>query len=61
MEDLRLLVFDKFNIKYLDVKKEDWDELIWDFENLILDGKQSTFMPYMAENLWLAEVKNLTL
>jgi hypothetical protein len=44
----------------LDVAKEDWDELIWDFENLILDGKQSTFMPYMAENLWLSEVKFLT-
>ncbi len=59
MKDLRLLIFDKFNIKYADTTKEDWDELLWDFDNLILSSSTMTLTPIMAECKWLNEYRKL--
>lgn len=53
MKELRLLIFDKFHIKYQDIKQADWDELIWEFDNLILNDNYKTMYPERAERHWL--------
>jgi hypothetical protein len=53
MVDLRMLIFDKFHLKYVDVAKEDFDELLWDFNNLILTKSFKTWSPNEAEQRWL--------
>lgn len=59
MKDLRFLIFDKFGVKYYDTSKEDWDELLWDFENLILNDNIITLAPVLAERTWLGSYKGL--
>jgi hypothetical protein len=58
MSDLRLLIFEKFKIKYIDVSKEDWDELLSDFDTLILSNRV-TMYPNHAEEAWLIRYSNL--
>lgn len=59
MKDLRKLIFEKFHLKYFDTSKEDWDELQWDFENLILKNDYTTLSPQLAEDRWLTFYNNL--
>ena len=49
---LRFLIFKKFDLEYIDVSKEDNDELNWDFDNLILKTPEYTMDPETAENAW---------
>jgi len=60
MVDLRHLIFKKFNIPYCDTSKEDWDELVWDFENLILNDNIITLAPVLAERTWIQYYKNFS-
>ena len=60
MKDLRYMIFNKFGLVYFDTSKEDFEELINDFEYLILDDKTSTMHPFMAEKAWLDEYTRLT-
>jgi|WetSurMetagenome_2_1015567.scaffolds.fasta_scaffold00157_71 hypothetical protein len=59
MKHLRFLIFDKFKIPHFDVSTEDWYELQWDFENLILNNNHIPMPPDMAEIKWLTEYRNL--
>jgi len=59
MKELRHLIFEIFKIKYFDVSKEDWEELQWDFENLILNDNHIPLQPKLAEGLWLNVCDNL--
>ena len=59
MKDLRHLIFDKFQIKLFDTTQEDWDELLWDFEKLILINGYYTMYPKIAEREWLSAYNNL--
>jgi len=57
MEDMRLLIFDKYHLKYIDVSKEDSGELVWEFENLILTDQAPTMTIGMAQRSWRFEAK----
>jgi hypothetical protein len=55
MKELRYLIFDKFGIPIFDTVEEDWVELQWEFENLILSKKATTmFDAKRAEKAWLS-------
>jgi 5'-deoxynucleotidase YfbR-like HD superfamily hydrolase len=56
MIDLRSLIFDKYNLSHINVDKEDWDELIWDFEELILKKDYMPLTPEYAEGMWKSYV-----
>jgi len=60
MRDLRFLIFDKFNIPNLETKENDWSELVWEFENLILSNYTNTFYPERAERKWMFRYNQLT-
>jgi hypothetical protein len=59
MRDLRHLIYDKFNIVNWDIRKADWNELTWEFENLILHNSANTMYPERAERHWLRRYKLL--
>lgn len=59
MKDLRFLIYDKFEVPRLDVSPEDWDELQWDFENLILNDNHLPMTPKQAESIWLTVYNEL--
>ncbi len=53
MTDLRKMIFEKFNIPYINIDDEDFEELKWDFENLILSRDFEPLSPADAEVEWL--------
>jgi len=55
MEELRKIIYKKFKIPDLNIDEFDWNELSWDFENLILkDGSSENLLyPEKAMNHWL--------
>lgn len=59
MRSLRTLIYNKFNVSHLDVSTEDWYELQWDFENLILNNNHVPMLPKIAETEWLLMYDNL--
>ncbi len=59
MRRLRTLIYQKFKIPHWDVSTEDWYELQWDFENLILNPSHIPMSPEQAESNWLSEVNNV--
>lgn len=59
MIDLRLLIYDKYNIPHIEVKEEDWNELLWDFENMILKDNYIPMLSIDAEKAWLNEYNYL--
>jgi hypothetical protein len=60
MRHLRTLIYNKFKIPHWDVSTEDWYELLWDFENLILEDNHIPMSPEDAEMIWLHTYKTLT-
>jgi hypothetical protein len=61
MRDLRTLIYEKFNIPSLNVNEPDWNELLWDFENLILDNNYdiTTLCPERAKKMWITRYKKI--
>ncbi len=57
MKDLRMLIFDKYKIKHIDVSEQDNAELLFDFENLILSKNYKTRTPEEMEARWLNSVR----
>jgi hypothetical protein len=59
MKHLRFLIYDKFKIPHLDVSTQDWYELQWDFEHLILNNNHVPLKPEVAETMWLLRYDSL--
>lgn len=55
MEDFRTMIFDKFNIRYIDdyIDGLDKEALAWDLENLIKNKKHIGWLPNEAKNEWI--------
>jgi 5'-deoxynucleotidase YfbR-like HD superfamily hydrolase len=53
MDALRKMIFEKFHIEDFDVHQEDWDELVWDFETMILTNNHKPLTSRQAEKQWL--------
>jgi hypothetical protein len=54
MRSLRALIYQKYKIPHWDVCTEDWYELLWDFDNLILKDNHIPMSPEKAETEWLS-------
>jgi hypothetical protein len=59
MKHLRALIYQKFNIPHWDVSLEDWYELLFDFDNLILKDNHISMTSEQAEIEWLIAYKSL--
>lgn len=60
MRHLRTLIYQKFNVPFWDVCTEDWYELLWDFDNLILSNNYYPMIPETAEEEWIKIYNQLT-
>ena len=62
MKELRHLIYNKFKVPFLNIDEPDWNELLWDFENLILYDMtfKNTMSPRKAELNWIKTFYNLT-
>lgn len=61
MEDFRTMIFDKFNIQYIDdyIETLDREALVWDLENLIKERKHTGWMPNEAKHEWFMRTRLL--
>jgi hypothetical protein len=55
MREMRKVIYDKFNIGYIDeeVEKADFECLQWEFENIIKNSNAEYWMPERAKAEWL--------
>jgi hypothetical protein len=55
MKELRHLIYEKYNVPFLNIDELDKNELLWDFNNLILkDGSSENLLyPERAESHWI--------
>jgi 5'-deoxynucleotidase YfbR-like HD superfamily hydrolase len=55
MREMRKIIYDKFNIGYIDeeVEKADFECLQWEFENIIKNSNAEYWMPERAKAEWL--------
>jgi len=59
-EELRDMIFSKFGIESIAYKERDYDEAIWEWNNLVMhDENPQTMSPEEAEKTWLAMANEL--
>lgn len=61
MEDFRVMIFDKYNIRHIDEYIENLDkkELEWDLENLIKNNNHKGWLPNVAKQEWFRRTRLL--
>jgi len=57
MELLRNMIYNKFNIPDINVKHLDWEEQMWDVDNLIKKHEFVGMQPKEAKSMWLLKLK----